>query len=248
MTNMKWFSAVSILLFCAKMSAGSVMTRDQSCSLNCTLLYLNYFLNVEFIGQFKQNWNIINYQIFFPNQSLQRDNTIFAHSCRALPRLTKTHIIIWVNLHNIRQICSINKMHCMCLCSSRVSASIPESGSPTRSWWLSFTNHSNHCLCVFTLQFCSLKPRQERISWALCLHWIFPVWERHCRQRPITRKHRTMADGGFAPKTKSDYLCWGNPSTTQRDINFVLHRYMHSEGKALAQTLSKWALAFPGEL
>lgn len=66
-----------------------------------------------------------------------------------------------------------------------------------------FTNSletSSQCLCVFTLRFCSSESRQERISWALCLHCLFPVWLFGSLRgkSPISsqkHKHWTMDDG-----------------------------------------------------
>lgn len=119
-----------------------------------------------------------------------------------------------------------------------------------------FLKTSSHCLCVFTLRFCSSESRQERICWALCLYCLFPVrlfgslWgKRHCSQRPIKHKHRTMDDGrmdggGFAPQTQFWGICVEYPPrTTQQDImsqlsiysTYIL--YIHSEDKSLPQIL-----------
>lgn len=164
---------------------------------------------------------------------------------------------------------SVSEMHPIWVCSNRgrhglrqISVNLLLSREVGRhSTWVTahgFTNFlkmSSQCLCVFTLRFCSSESSRERISWALCLHCLFPVWlfgsprgKRRCSRRPIEHKHWTMDDG------RGEDFCsqiWGIcVSAIQGQLNSwsVLHTYRHREDKSLVKTLSKWALPFPGEL
>lgn len=104
-----------------------------------------------------------------------------------------------------------------------------------------FYQVSNQCLCVFTLRFCVSESRQERISRALCLHCLFPVWlfgslrgKRRRSQRPIKHKHRTMDDGRrriCAKVPVLGYLCWCHPRTTEQDTvwKFVLLLHINTQ-------------------